>query len=194
MHWSLRLPVQLTQEEKHLLQRRRSPQNPLGHSDTHVLLDRHGPKHTEDRRCHSLHEWEAGERFSPTIMWKPWSMTLFVFCEINSKHQMIVCICNMCEPYALRQQYTQILYSELLVSRLYSMLRDHANLVLFLNLRKKCKHVTHCCGLGPSQPSSLHSGSQGPGRANAKSQLRQGDNRKLFRFLILVPYLHEIMP
>lgn len=109
---------------------------------------------------------------------------------MNSKHMMIVCIRNMREPYALRQQYTQILYSEFWVSRLHSMLCDHANLVLFLNLRKKCKHVTHCCGLGPSQPSSLHSGSQGPGRANAKSQLHQGNKRKLFRFLTLVPYLH----
>lgn len=45
-----------------------------------------------------------------------------------------------------------------------------ANLVLFLNLRKKCKHVTQCCGPGPSQPSSLHSGSQGPGRAKTTNK------------------------
>lgn len=47
---------------------------------------------------------------------------------------------------------------------LVAIVCDGANLVLFLNLRKKCKHVMQCCGPGPSQPLSLHSGSQGPGR------------------------------
>lgn len=37
----------------------------------------------------------------------------------------------------------------------------------FLNLRKKCKHVTQWCGPGPPQPLSPHSGSQGPGRTKA---------------------------
>lgn len=60
------------------------------------------------------------------------------------------------------------------------------NLVLFLNLRKKCKHVTQCCGLGPSQPSSLHSGSQGPGRAKKRQSHSTitATSEKLFRPMI----------
>lgn len=58
---------------------------------------------------------------------------------------------------------------------------NHANLEVFLNLRKKCRHVTHCCGSGPSQPSSVHSGSQGPKMVdNLKIQAQQAISIGLF--------------
>lgn len=83
------------------MQRRRSPQNPPGHSDTHTLSHRSG----------------RVKRLDGAVG--------------------IVCVC------------------------------DRANLVLFLNLREKREHVMQRCGPGPSQPLSLHSGSQGPGRTKS---------------------------